>query len=366
MHKVIFAVLSFLFACLLLEIGLRFSKAELGDSTMIPVHWIMKDPDWTVDPDLIYAHRLVLAEIDRVATSSSTAPLILALGDSFTAGDPHPDEKSFPVQLQRSLSNDSIHTEVLNAGTSGYNPDQELILLNKILQKGIRPKVVVWSFYINDLYESGQWPNFTLDKNGELQQLDGANNFIYQRQKFFDSLPLPRVIKENSALVTAMLHFFNLKIDQEIPREFRDPDSNIAWVQQKLKLEIKAAHKLAQQYDFTLVFVAIDPQSAYYSQEFLKEHKVFDDSKEVEIIKQLLHQEKYYVHLNFNTLFETGEYSLQPPQCVDGSIKYFNPHGSEIDDFPLGQHHFNELGYALFGEVLKEMIQPLLVANELN
>lgn len=355
---------SIVLACLILEVGLRFSKTDLGDLEMIPIHWILTDTGWTVDPDLIYAQRSVLEEIEKVATRSSKAPLILTLGDSFTAGDPFPDEESFPSQLKRELAAESINVEVLNVGHAGYNPDQELIMLKKILQKGIRPKIVVWSFYPNDFYESGQWPNFTLDQHGQLLQLSGARSFIFQRQKFYEALPLTRNIKENSAVVGAMLHFFNLKINQEIPREFRDPNTNFDWVEQKFKLEIQAAKQLADQNNFTLIFVSVHPQTAYFTSQFLKDHQIEDDqSKEVAAFDRLLSQEKYYLPLNLNTLLESGKYPFHIPQCVDGATYYFNRHHSENDDFPLGQHHFNELGYLLFGEIVKTMVKPLLLTK---
>lgn len=346
---------------LIIELGLRISGTKFGDFTQIPIHWIVRDDSWSVDPDFIYVERAVQADIARVASSSSTLPLILALGDSFTAGAPFLRENSSFNQMQRSLADEFIFTELLNTGTSGYNPDQELIMLKKILEKGIRPKLVIWSFYTNDFPESGQWPNFSLDENGQLLQLSGANNFIFQRQLFFDALPLPKIIKHNSSLVAAMLHFFNLKIDREIPREFRDRDSNFDWVNQKFKLEIQEAKQLAKQYDFTLVFVSIYPQTNYFSPEFLAEQGVADDqTKEVDAFTQLLSQEEHYIPLQLNTLLENGDYSLQPPQCVDGATRYFTAQGSPEDDFPVGQHHFNQLGYFLFGEIVKQTVQPLL------
>lgn len=331
---------------------------------MVPIHWILRDQDWTIDPDLIFARKAVLTEIERVATRSSTVPLVLAIGDSFTAGAPFPDEKSFTAQLQRSLAQESIDIDVLNTGASGYNPDQELMVLNKVLQKGIRPKVVVWSFYINDLYEGGQWSLYTIDTNGKLASLSGTNNFIFQRQKFFEAVPLPRIVKENSALMTAVLHFYSAKIGQELPRQLLEPAANRDWVAQKIQLEIQAANQLAKQYGFTMIFVMIHPQSTYFAPELQKQLGSDGDIADVATLTQILSQEKHFIPLQFNTLIESGAYTLEQLRCIDRGLVYFATF--EQEGFPPGQHHFNELGYALYGEIVKEKIRPLLLTDDQN
>ena len=132
LYRVLLFFLSVVVAALVIELGLRISRAKIGDFTQIPIHWIVRDDSWSVDPDFIYVERAIQADIARVASSSSTLPLILALGDSFTAGAPFSRENSSFSQMQRSLADEHIFTELLNTGTSGYNPDQELIILKQI------------------------------------------------------------------------------------------------------------------------------------------------------------------------------------------------------------------------------------------
>lgn len=54
------------------------------------------------------------------AVAATAAPLrILALGDSLTAGYGLPDDKSFPVQLEKALRARGHNVKVINAGVSG-------------------------------------------------------------------------------------------------------------------------------------------------------------------------------------------------------------------------------------------------------
>lgn len=361
MYKLFLVVTSLIGSIVLLEFGLRFSNAQLGNLQAMPIHWIMTDPEWTIDPDLIFAHIPVLDAIEQRATSSGNLPLVLGLGDSFTAGEPFPDEVGFLNQMQSLLAREGIRIDILNTGSSGYSPDQELIILRRVLAKGIRPKIVVWSFYVNDFYESAQTPSFTIAVAGTLLQLDGRKNFVFQRQQFFRALPLPQQIKEKSALVAALLHFYNLKIGHQLPPELRDPDTSTDWVIKKFQLQIQEAKQLSVQYGFTIIPVLIYPQTTYLSADYLKEHQIYDDAAEVGMLNQLLSQDQHYIPLHFITLLEDKGLRAKENHDATGASTYFISQDSELERFPLGQHHFNPLGYALFGEVVAAKVRSLLL-----
>lgn len=73
-------------------------------------------------------------------------PQLVALGDSVTYGWGLPESDTFVAQLGRELS----ETQVINAGVSGYSPDQEMLYFERI-ERQLTPKlVVVFVFVGND------------------------------------------------------------------------------------------------------------------------------------------------------------------------------------------------------------------------
>ena len=78
----------------------------------------------------------------------STAPLIVALGDSLTAGFGLPVEQSFPAVLQERLRAEGYAHEVVNAGVSGDTTAGGLARLS--WQLGRPVKVIVVALGAND------------------------------------------------------------------------------------------------------------------------------------------------------------------------------------------------------------------------
>lgn len=90
---------------------------------------------------------------------------IIVLGDSFIFGPGVSDDETLPAQLEEILNRRDlgIRFEVLNAGTNGYNTEQEVEYFQK---KGLAfsPDLVILTFFQNDL---GDKPEFIV-KNGKL------------------------------------------------------------------------------------------------------------------------------------------------------------------------------------------------------
>ena len=73
----------------------------------------------------------LLLSIATPAAASPEKPVILAFGDSLTAGFGLPSEQGFPAQLEKRLRADGIDAHVVNAGVSGDTtfkpPEQEAL-----------------------------------------------------------------------------------------------------------------------------------------------------------------------------------------------------------------------------------------------
>ena len=82
--------------------------------------------------------------------TDGTARRIVVFGDSFIAGEFADDSLTFVRMLERNLAS-RAPTEVVNAGVTGYGPDQEYLRMQRDLPR-LKPQVVVMAVFAdNDL-----------------------------------------------------------------------------------------------------------------------------------------------------------------------------------------------------------------------
>jgi hypothetical protein len=88
---------------------------------------------------------------ERVFDRTSPAPRLLALGDSFTYGAGVGYDDIFPTVLESSLQSHAPGAEVINLGVAGWDPSEELHLL-EIYGLKFHPDVVMLNVFIgNDI-----------------------------------------------------------------------------------------------------------------------------------------------------------------------------------------------------------------------
>lgn len=80
--------------------------------------------------------------------SPSDRPLIVAFGDSLTAGLGVAEEDSYPSQLQRRLEREGFQYRVINAGVSGDTTAGGLRRIDWVLKSG--PRMVILELGAND------------------------------------------------------------------------------------------------------------------------------------------------------------------------------------------------------------------------
>jgi acyl-CoA thioesterase-1 len=81
-------------------------------------------------------------------TPTDTRPVIVAFGDSLSAGFGADPGKSFPDFLQKDLSAAGLHWRVVNAGVSGNTTLDGVSRLNEVL--AYKPRVTIVEFGGND------------------------------------------------------------------------------------------------------------------------------------------------------------------------------------------------------------------------
>lgn len=88
---------------------------------------------------------------ERVFDRTSSAPRLLALGDSFTYGAGVSYDETFPTVLERALQSYAPGAEVINLGVSGWGPSEEFHLM-EIYGVKFHPNLVLLNFFIgNDI-----------------------------------------------------------------------------------------------------------------------------------------------------------------------------------------------------------------------
>jgi acyl-CoA thioesterase I len=82
------------------------------------------------------------------APSIDTRPVIVAFGDSLSAGYGADPGKSFPDFLQKDLDAAGLHWHVINLGVSGNTTTDGLVRLSEVLRR--KPRITIVEFGGND------------------------------------------------------------------------------------------------------------------------------------------------------------------------------------------------------------------------
>lgn len=91
----------------------------------------------------------ILALLLFLFQASPRTQVILAIGDSMTAGYGVPAESSYPAQLERALNGRGYHFRVVNQGVTGSTTTQAMGRLTRAL--AIQPDIVIIQLGGNDI-----------------------------------------------------------------------------------------------------------------------------------------------------------------------------------------------------------------------
>ena len=285
-------------------------------------------------------------------------PLIVALGDSFTGGynvsncrDPREVcelDLSYPGVMREVLAEKGMRARVMNVGVGDTGPGQQLRLFEEYILPEVRPSIVVWQFYANDLAGNVIMPVYTTVE-GRLQALDASQNWLYRRQRLFEAIPLPRLVKALSGLVNLAMVQFERQQMESVPDAHQS--DVMGWGLEKLRLQVARMKQLAEEHGFKLYIILIAPQSVYLAESEPAHWAEFWEAKDYERIRIALAEEERLLVMRFHEDDLPG-----PPGEGGSSLATLIFSDEEEDSAPMGTRHLNARGYALVTRQITERI----------
>jgi hypothetical protein len=233
---------------------IALSRSNFLDDKSV-IDWKLKNPAFIPDKTIIfrpkpdyndetdaYGFRKYVSSV-----SPYRKPTIVMIGDSFVYGAQVPSNQTIPALLYEQLLTKGIRSSVINAGSNGFQPDQELVWLSDfILQKAeANPDIVIWFIYPeNDLMDMMQWPIFEI-RNNQLDRLPIWKTGLFWALQVSNSFPRPLFATRSMQFLLYLLQYSNgnaVKMDME-------------YASRKLSLEILQMQKLAKKNNFELQIV---------------------------------------------------------------------------------------------------------------
>ena len=301
--------------------------------------------DWYVRDRETIMIKPCFRQDDYYATPQA-AKIVVTLGDSFCEGFAVPAEESFPAVLRTLLAGNNPSVRILNLGQGNTGPDQQLKIFTHYALPRVKPDIVIWTIYPNDILDNVDKAIYTLSSEGRLVPLNGASSWLERRQLLFENFPLPRSIKGESYLFGFCMKATERWARCQVPPAYRnDP---YQWGLKKVGASLAEMDRLAEDKGFRAYYVLIAPQSVYLwdahrpgSGEPGRKNPRLDHSR----LETVMRERRGYIDARFANPYSSPPAS--PEIFADESV----------DKSSLGNRHFNRLGNRLLAEKVATRLQ---------
>lgn len=326
----------------------------------ISTDWQLTSLNIILDTDLIMTHPKFFHPDYYSDTDKDLN--IIALGDSYTIGSWIPLDQSYPRMLQRFLSDSLESVSVFNAGVGDTGTDQQLSLFKKFLLPNIKPDIVIWQFYRNDIYNNVIYPTYKITSDNTLAPLDARHNWAYQRLNLYNLIPLPKVLKEHSYIVNALMHFYEGRRHDQAPENY-DNKSLRQYGIDKIQLAIEEMEALSQKHSFTIYYVLIVPQDEYMITDNIQSQvpdsgclsKYGFNYGSHGQLEEILSNKKNFIPLRVSN-DQLAEETDLPKPIISETIFL----DAREDRAVKGCRHYNEIGYKLMAKRIASQIMSTI------
>jgi len=259
--------------------------------------------------------------------------VVVALGDSFTEGYPVGEEAAWPALVEASFASSDKKTRVINMGLGNSGPRQQVRILEDHVLPRLVPDDVVWTFYANDLMDDRVQNTFSV-RDGRLVPRDAAEHWIYRRLAAWQAIPLPRSLRNRSAILRNYIQRWE---NRERPERLAD----LSVEDDQLELVLDRVVRRANEEGFRLWLVLIKPEAAY-----------------AEVVETLGSSnprllEYYRLREILNRHRSLFEIDLEEPGQRTSDIFV----DSSRDYAASGDHHFNEEGQRRMAMQLADLLR---------
>ena len=250
---------------------------------------------------------------------------VLFLGDSFTDSPWTELEYEYPVYFSQLLANHKQQcVKQLRLATGGVNNDQEFLRLKDVL-KEIKPDIIIWQFYENDVWENVVFEILKVEKSR-----------IVRRNTFFNSLFLAGFINQrmpfikNTPLGDYLLYLGERRDVFDYWSTKLSASNLLALNQKKIPLLLKEAEKLSTLYEFDL-YTTLSPLEC----QFVLQYKDECRAEMQNFLRKTLKNNSHYLNMepidnidiqnssiNLSSYFNTSEDGNNP------GYRHLSPEGN--------------------------------------
>ena len=355
--RVFIVLLSFALLLIDLEVALRISSREMKGKA---VSVIEDQPVYQLDSDLIYSFRpnskrtestfedfideKIINKLgfrDLRGGIEKNSRILVAMGDSFVEGIGVDRKDTYPAVLESQLKRRNIKMQVINAGISGYGPDQVYrLIIKKILP--MDPDIILWNItYPDDLYSSAFWlPSLYSISDGNLKARNGWANWQFLQN--FLSYYSPGIIKNSYLYSFVFNKLQNLMINIRSRSSF---DENLSRSIEKLVLQLNNLKEISRYRGIELVVVFVPMKNTFNIQTGYNLGTKTQETNMMISLKSKLDKSNInyidiYNEMKLNGLLEEN----------------FDPH----DLFYIHDVHPNEVGNMIFAKAVSPKLTEIL------
>lgn len=280
-----------------------------------------------------------------------TRKTIVTIGDSFTEGYPVFNDYDYPAAMRRLLVKQGCDVNLINMGMGDSGPDQHLRLMRKFVLPRLRPDVVIWQFYPNDIGDNIRQALFDIQSD-KLVPLVG-NHWLYIRQKIYENLLLPTFVKADSPIIKLLFSVLEGDGDRRIPGG--NSKQIDAWSIHKIQLAIEEMDRLSEIHGFAVYYVLVAPQSNYQCNSEDRSETCDDVITAYKHLYEILSDRPGFISAWFGDVrAQPQDVDFKTPPSVVAQSSIF---ADNSRDSSPGDQHFNEIGYQLLAELVADHVQ---------